>query len=57
MADMNVMNLIRKKEPKKLRGFAGAAAKKRLASNTKKTSVNIKTFKNSNRFKSFLFVR
>lgn len=54
MADMNVMNLIRKKEPKKLRGFAGAAAKKRLASNTKKTSVNIKTFKNSNRFKSFL---
>jgi hypothetical protein len=29
MADMNVMNLIKKKGPKKLRGLAGAAAKKR----------------------------
>ncbi|MGL5962498.1 MAG: hypothetical protein ACRCZ0_11215 [Cetobacterium sp.] len=52
MADMNVMTLIKKKGPKKLRGPAGAAAKKRL-DNAQKFNVpakQLKIFRN----KSFL---
>lgn len=51
MADMmNVMNLIKKKGPKKLRGPAGAAAKKRL----NKPAVQKVVFNKNNPFKSFL---
>jgi len=52
MADMNVMTLIIKKGPKKLRGPAGAAAKKRLH---KVPVKQLKIFENiMNRFKPFI---
>lgn len=68
MADMNVMTLIRKKGPKKLRGPAGAAAKKRLldkaqtlragpeGSNVGRpvSARQLKNFRNMNPFNSFL---
>lgn len=51
MADMNVMNLIKKKGPKKLRGFAGAAAKRRL---NKPVAARKPVFNKRDPFKSFL---
>lgn len=51
MADMNVMTLIKKKGPKKLRGPAGAAAKRRL---NKPIASQNPVFNKRHPFKSFL---
>ena len=54
MADMNVMTLIRKKGPKKLRGPAGAAAKKRLEKAQKfNVAMPVLSKKTTNLFHSF----